>query len=363
MSEAAAISNTQTASLKERYLELKNAQSGLRARNIAELLGISEAELLLLNDDANVTVLKPQPEDILKQVIKLGEVMALTRNDNCVHERKGIYDNASFFSHGAMKQGLFVNPDIDLRLFMNHWHLCFGVVEPNDKGDRKSLQFFDKSGTAAHKIYVTTKSDESAYNTLVEEFRVDEQPESIMVEAYDPKPNDQPDSDIDWDGLRTTWEKLKDTHDFFPMLRKFKVGREQALRHIGNDFAYRVDNDASRRILQLARDNECEIMVFVGNRGCIQIHTGPVNKLLEHGSWYNVMDPMFNLHLNEEGIHHTWVTKKPTVDGTVTALEVFDKDGELIVTFFGKRKPGIPELQGWRDIVNQIPVSENGHAA
>jgi putative hemin transport protein len=262
-----------------------------------------------------------------------------------------------------MKQGLFVNPDIDLRLFMNHWHFSFAVIETSDKADRKSLQFFDKSGTAVHKIYVTTKSDEAAYTALVEEFRAEQQPDSIQVEDYDPKPVDLPDNEIDWDGFREAWANLKDTHDFFPMLKKFKVGREQALRHIGADFAYEVGNDASRRILELARDSECEIMVFVGNRGCIQIHTGPVKKLLEHNDWYNVMDPMFNLHLQETGIARTWVTKKPTVDGTVTALEVFDKEGELIVTFFGKRKPGIPELQGWRDIIDQIPARGKTHAA
>ena len=47
---------------------------------------------------------------------------------------------------------------------------------------------------------------------------------------------------------------------------------------------------------------------------------------------------MFNLHLREDRIAGTWVTRKPTVDGFVTAVEVFDKDGEAIVTFFGKRK-------------------------
>ena len=99
-------------------------------------------------------------------------------------------------------------------------------------------------------------------------------------------------------------------------------------------------------------------MVFVANQGCIQIHTGPVAKLAEMGPWYNVLDPNFNLHLNTDGIAWSWVTKKPTVDGIVTALEVFDKNGNLIVTFFGKRKPGIPELELWREIVGLLPLIE-----
>ncbi len=45
------------------------------------------------------------------------------------------------------------------------------------------------------------------------------------------------------------------------------------------------------------------------------------------------------------------MVRKPTEDGEVTAVEVFNEMGEIIVQFFGKRKPGNPELQEWRDIV------------
>ena len=60
------------------------------------------------------------------------------------------------------------------------------------------------------------------------------------------------------------------------------------------------------------------------------------------------------MHLKEEDISQTWVTIKPTVDGNVHALEVFDSKGEMIVQLFGKRKPGIAELEEWRDIIQQI---------
>ena len=72
--------------------------------------------------------------------------MALTRNDECVHERKGVYLNPDFSNpHGQV----FVGEDIDLRIFINSWKFGFSVVE----GDRKSFQFFGKDGLALHKIY------------------------------------------------------------------------------------------------------------------------------------------------------------------------------------------------------------------
>lgn len=344
--------------LKTRYRLLKQQQPEIRARNAAEELGVSEGELLASRVGEDITRLVDEAETILSAVLPLGEVMGLTRNESCVHERKGIYDNCQFFSHGGMAMGLFVNPDIDLRLFMNHWKYSFAAIERTRGSPRKSLQFFDKEGRAVHKIYLTSKSEETAYEALVARHRHARQDTFIEIEAYEAKTIDTPDGNVDWEKLRKAWENLKDTHDFLPMLREFKVGQEQAFRKIGRDFAYRVENDSARRILELVRDKQCEMMVFVGNRGCIQIHTGPVKRLVEYGSWYNVLDPVFNLHLREDRIARTWVTKKPTEDGIVTALEIFDKTSEVIATFFGKRKPGIPELELWREIVAEIPAGE-----
>jgi putative hemin transport protein len=95
-------------------------------------------------------------------------------------------------------------------------------------------------------------------------------------------------------------------------------------------------------------------MVFVGNKGNIQIHTGEIKKLMWHQNWYNILDPNFNMHLDMDKIAQTWIVRKPTEDGIVTAVEVYNEMGEIIVQFFGKRKPGIPELEEWREIVKDL---------
>jgi putative hemin transport protein len=68
-----------------------------------------------------------------------------------------------------------------------------------------------------------------------------------------------------------------------------------------------------------------------------------------------VLDAGFNLHLREDMIKSAWIVEKPTSDGVVTSVEVFDGAGELMAMFFGARKPGNPELQPWRDIVARLP--------
>lgn len=333
--------------LKAKWDALKAENPHLRIRNAAVELGVSEAELLATNIGEGVTVLKPEFKDILTEAEKLGKVMALTRNDECVHERKGTYLNGDFSSPHAQ---LFVGEDIDLRIFLNHWKFAFGVVE----GDKKSVQFFGKDGLALHKIYLTKDSNEEAFDVIVEKFKAEDQAQAFEFEVVAPKAEEKADSEIDVEGFQKSWTELKDTHDFFMMTRKFGVSRTQALRLAPEGFAKKIDTAKVVNVLEDASEKGLPIMIFVGNRGIIQIHTGEVKKTLWHQQWFNVMDPDFNLHLDVTKITEAWIVKKPTEDGEVTAIEVFNKEGNFIVQFFGKRKPGIPELQEWKDLVAEL---------
>lgn len=345
-----------SATIMNRWQELKAAGERLRARDAAAKIGVSEAALVAAQIGTTATRLTNEFKELFAELPALGEVMALTRNEACVHERKGEYLGAKFFEQGPMKMGLLANEDIDLRLFMSHWRHGFAIKEAagGEGSFKRSLQFFDKAGTAIHKIHLMPESNPEAFDALVAKFQANDQSPELTTESYSAKAPDKPDDQIDWQGLRKDWEAMTDVHQFHGMLRNYGVGREQSFRNIGADYAYRVDNASSNTVLELARDGGFGIMVFVGNRGCIQIHTGEVHKIADHGPWHNVLDPKFNLHLNSEHIATSWVVKKPTADGIVSALEVFDKDGEIIVTFFGKRKPGQKELTEWRETLAKL---------
>jgi putative hemin transport protein len=35
-------------------------------------------------------------------------------------------------------------------------------------------------------------------------------------------------------------------------------------------------------------------------------------------------------------------------------LELFDHEGEMIAQFFGLRKPGLPQLPAWKELVDTL---------
>ncbi len=343
----------ETNDLKSVWANLREENPSLKIRNAAEKLGVSEAELLATEIGETVVRLEPKCPEILQEFHALGRIMALTRNDEIVHERKGEYVNVEIMS-GHGKMGLVLGDDIDLRIFFSNWHFAFAVTSDSPRGTMHSFQFFDADGTAVHKVFSLDEARLTEYQKIVGKYRSADQTQTIKVQPKAEKSAEKADAEIDVAEFRQAWANLKDTHDFFPMLRKFGAAREQALRLAAPEMAQAVDAKSFRFVLEEAAKRALPIMVFVGNAGIIQIHTGEVVRTSDARGWFNVLDENFNLHIDQDKIARAYVVKKPTVDGIVTSLELFNAAGENVALFFGKRKPGIPESEAWRELIADL---------
>lgn len=342
--------------IAERWAIVQQEQPKTRIRDAAAVIGVSEAELLATRCGKDVTRLECDWGQLVSEMSVLGEVMALTRNDFAVSEKVGHYRNVEIFkSHVHMGQVL--DEGIDLRLFLNHWRLCFAVEEATERGPRRSLQFFDGAGTAVHKTYLREHSDAAAFDGLVEKHRSPDQSMSQPVELKPAPPAETPDTEIDVAGFQNAWRGLQDTHDFIMLTRKFGVSRTQAVRLAEPEMAWRVQNLSFRRILDAAAGHGGKIMVFVSNQGCIQIHSGPIQNVQVAGDWLNVLDPGFNLHVQEAGIDQAWVVRKPTARGVVTGVEFFDLRGQNIAIFHAKRIEGDRQPDFWPAMCEELPRS------
>ena len=341
-----------TETLKGRWEALLNTKPKLRIRDAATDLGVSEAELLATRCGKDVIRLSADWPQLIKDLPTLGRVMCLTRNEHAVHERYGDFLQVDFF-HGM---GQVVGPDIDLRLFLSSWQHGFAVTDLTDEGDRQSFQFFDASGTAIHKIYLQKESNYGSYGVILNKYRSTDQGTEMSVQPAEAPRPEIPDAEIDVEGFGQAWRNLKDTHAFYLILQKFRVSRLQALRLAPEGFARKVSVSSTKKMLESAAATGLPIMVFIGNRGCIQIHTGPVKNIKMFGAeWLNVLDDDFNMHLRDTAIASAWVVRKPTVDGIVTSLEIYDAEGNNLVMFFGKRKPGTPEDPNWTALADGLP--------
>jgi putative hemin transport protein len=349
-----------TVSLAQAWEGLQKAKPGIRIREAARELGSSEAQLLALKVGNNCTRLEGNWQDFLKRLPELGYVMSLTRNDSCILEHKGSFQKVNTFGNNEHAMGTVIGP-IETRVFFKAWHVALALEEKKEDRILKSLQIFDHAGDAITKIFLQPKSNEEAYYKLIEDFKTRDQSTEVRITAYEPETFA---SQFDNVSFLKDWDNLKDTHDFFPLLKKYQAHRYHALEVAAEKYTYQIDPTISlKKILDDASATKLPIMIFVGNRGNLQIHQGKVRtiRVLDHGhagaqqQWLNVLDPEFNLHLRQDHVHTAWVVKKPTTDGIVTSVEAFDKDKNMIVQFFGLRKPGIEEKREWAALVANLP--------
>jgi putative hemin transport protein len=326
-------------------------QSGVRARDLAESMGLSEAELLARHAGPEVVRLKDDMPALIRALPDLGEIMSLTRNEAAVHEKVGRFGNITL----GKAHGLVLNGAIDLRLFLQHWQIAFAVELPGEQGPRRSLQIFDAFGDAVTKIHLKPASDVAAFQALRDRLAAP-QPEPIAVLPRALAERRAP--NIDVEAFRREFDAMSDVHDFFPLLRRHDVSRRAALDLLDRRYVDRLPETAATRLLQTAAGSGLPIMCFVGSRGCVQIHSGPVAAIKEVGPWINVLDPGFNLHLRQDLVAEAWTVRKPTREGPITSVELYDRDGSLIVQFFGVREPGKPENPAWRELADSLAAAE-----
>lgn len=344
--------------LRESWKQLQEEKPGLRIRECAQQLGVSEAELLATTVGDYTIRLEGDWTELLKRFSELGRVMSLTRNDGCVLEHKGPFQKIDIMGSPAHRMATVIGP-IESRVFFSGWKFGFAVKQQTPRGLQQSIQIFDQSGTAVTKIYLVEEqggkkgSNQEAFDKIVADYTAADQSTGITVEKI-VEPATKLIPEIDAKALLTDWANMKDTHDFFGILRKHNVNRLDAL-YLAKDFAYQLNKESLKTVLETAASTKLPIMIFAGNRGNIQIHQGKVQTIRAMENWLNVLDPDFNMHLREDLVDTLWVVKKPTEDGVVTSIEAFDRDKNMIAQFFGLRKPGIPELKDWAALVDTLP--------
>lgn len=303
-----------------------------RSRDLADILGVAEAALLAAQAGAEVVRIAAAPDRLIPAVQRLGEVLALTRNAACVHERTETYQSW----HPADDAAMVLGPEIDLRIFPTHWVHAFAVT-----GRRPSLQVFDAAGDAVHKVHFREDSDSDAFDRLVCALAIEDRSDTVALAPRLPTETASANPGCG-KGVRAQWAQVSDMDQVLGLLRELKMNRLGAQHSVGAPLAEPLAPGAVADLLHGAARAVVELMILVGNTGCIQIHTGPVGRIMPTGPWINVLDPRFNLHLRTDHIAEVWRVERPTRHGSALSVEAIDADGRLILQILGKRGEGLP---------------------
>ncbi|MBC3933679.1 hemin-degrading factor [Undibacterium curvum] len=358
--------------LAARWAELRKEQPRLQIRDAAAKLKVSEAELLASQIGQGVTRLQNDEHtfrEIMRRALDLGQVMATTRNEHGVLERTGTAmrlkslqdEQAQALTPENAREreerlrniaGGYLGGEIDLRFHFLDWKYAFAVVQPGRDGNiSRSLQFFDAYGQSVHKLYLRNEASIAVYDKLVQDFRHPQQQLALQIQGALPALATKPDQEVDVKEFQLAWKEMSDVHQFNQIVREFGLNREQAFRLAPAGMAQKVSPAALRTLLDQAAQQQISIMAFLGNTGVTQIFSGKIEKTAASGEWYNVLDPAFNLHIRESALMQGWVLQR----AGVTSVEFFDRDGKLVVSFFGVRERAKPQPASWIALAAALP--------
>lgn len=329
-----------TADLSKAWAQLRQSQPKVRIRDAAKALNVSELELALLEPGTELLV--HQPHQLIGALSKVGRIMALTRNNVAVHEVKGTCSTLQ----GGEKMGLMLG-DIDTRLFFARWAYTLYI----DQGDRQSLQFFNGSGDALHKIFTTPETNLSAWFELISWQRSHKPIEFIKHAKTRPEPLN---TTTNVEALRQEWLAITDVHQFMGLLKRHNTSRLTAFKLAGERFAKPANPSKLPALFEAVSQGDHEIMVFCNNSGLVQIYSGTLTRLVPMAQWFNVLDPNFNLHLDTSQVAQVWTAVRPSADGNIHSVELFDLHGEQVLQIFSRRQEGQPEPNFWAPLINQI---------
>jgi putative hemin transport protein len=341
--------NPALAELERAWRRLLAAEPKIRIREAAARLAVPELRLLTLHCGRSVIRLRPDWGRLLGEARRLGTVLALTRNDHAVHENYGNYPKGSIGSGAARLSG----DGFELSLALERCSSAFAVTEEGAGGPRRSLQFFDRHGDAAHKIYLTAGSRSEVYRNLVANCASADQSrrQAILPRTVTKR---RPATDTDRLQLVRQWRGLWDESGFLPLLERLELDEVQALEMADDDLARPVANDSVGHILQLASNLGIALRIAVANGAAEQACSGPIHNIRRTGPWLNVLDEGFNLHLREERIDSSWVIRLPLADsGVAASLATFDAGGNPIARFFSADRSGCGET--WKDLLGALP--------
>lgn len=335
--------------LKQRWQQLVEENPRTRIRDAAEILNVSEMELLATDIPQNVLQLEGDFKALMQRLTEVGKVMSLVRNEIAVHELSSTYPELKFNRNPQVGVAMQA---IDLRIHFNEYCYAFAVKTPQGKNELRSIQFFDKSGQALQKIYLKNQEHIEVWDDIVENFKAQQQQTSF--ELIQSETGSKSFVDIDLAKFRRAWELMRDVHALPRVIKRFAISRHEAVSLVGEPYARKVKTESINRLIENVFEQELTCFVFVGNRGVTQIYSGGFQKTAEMGAWMNVLDPSFNLHVLSSAVKDVWVVKKPTKFGVVTSLEVYDINGKICLQFAPTNARDAEESPEWRTLLDQL---------
>ncbi len=294
-----------------------------------------------------VVTLRPEWPEIIGALIARGTLCTRTKSGGVTIEQTGAVSEYNLRGEGRI--GSVVQDDLDLRFLFRHW--AGGLVHPA----HTTVDFIDTTGATCVSIHAADNAARETIEAVAEQFAGP----AAQIPATPPPGPAKPhksDGEVDTGALLADWRAMQNVHHFEALLGKHGLGRLQALRLVGREFAVELAAGAFGELLAQLGGNGQEIMVFVANRGMVQIFSGPASDAKRAGHGWEIAHGAAKLYFPDTALHGLWLVHKPTAAGIITSLELVREDeDQAVASIFGRHPHGDAQPAEWLELLEQLP--------
>lgn len=329
------------------------------AADFTRSLDVTEAHLAAAALGSGAVRLDNNWEEIVRALPDAGKVTVVTQNHCALHRKTGVFDRIMWNE----ERPVVLDRNINLRIRLESWVHCFFLEAGFSGWEGDGLHIFDGSGVPVLRVLATTRYGALHLRKLAERYADPDQGPDAEIRRCAPAPVAVADSEIDAGAMAADWRSMLDTHDIFAFARRYGAQRTQSYRLVPDDLACEVDRHAFFDVLDCAARDKEGVMIFVGSPGNVQIHIGPVSNISSARRRFMIDDETFGLDIIKDRVASCWVVTKPTVDGEIRSVEMFDAQGAQIAWVFGERRPGSPQKESWHRLVERVCIKREASAS
>lgn len=274
------------------------------------------------------TRLKADWDALLRVLPKLGTVRAQTANVHALLEVEGRYAACERLGPMAQCRG----ERIDLRLLFPAWHAAYALEQATPQGLQRSVHIFDAEGAAVHALHLGAEASPATFTALRRDLRCPEATDpSFASPTRPPSASRMPCVPVLRPQLLKAWGQLRDSHDFFAMLRRLQLRRYEALRLAEGLYTRRIPPQQVEVVMHHAQQRDLVLSFDVRSRGAIALYSSQIDTLSRCGEGLQLRHSRFRLRLSDQAVASAWVVRRQTRGGLTYSLELYDAQHVLIL--------------------------------
>lgn len=280
---------------------------------------------------------------IFKKLSMLGNLSTTLFTGTLTHTVQGKFADM----HNRSNTLMHFHPNIDTRLFTAKWRFVYATEQ--DK--IICLNFFSRYGDLVYRVCSTTVEQYPLFKDFISEFTDKDNSTVNITESFTKLKYTKL---IDKQVLTQKWSEMTNVHQASKIFKYHGNDPTAVYTALGENYARKISTEKLIQFFNLIVENKLKIMMFSRNYAAVQCYVGDIPKLAVLGYEINISITDFDFMMDTNKLGDIWLVTKPTENGFVNSISIFDKEDNEVLILTDKRTRGDAENADWLEVIQKI---------